>query len=1145
MKFISTNRKGFGIILMAIGVLTFLGILALSNNFQTLMHTRRATEKIFRSEGYYNSEFSVWNSYYREQDGLPMEGSADSKGRYVASFEAEYYKDLPDSMEPSEYEIDKYGDGHALNVKLTGYYDSARTVLAHNTRNLLRIRPKDPLGQYCGSSVFSRKGSEYKTCLWKVTPPVTSGPYKIVHVGSKFIDMRGHALGNTSGVLLGWKIGLQKDGKIVVVGGMNCSGHNSDVNQYGISKVANCYTWNLTRFNGDGTVDRSFGDHGLVETDLLRYATFPTDIAILNDGKILVAGHSTEAGKPKTWVVARYHADGNLDTSFGKGGVSLLVPPEATIYDLGPGSLQLTSDGKIILGGERDRDLVVTRLDANGQLDASFAKDGWAIYNLEVDSAGNKKTDFFRELILKKDGKIIVMGIIEPSGNSGNISLLQLNSNGSPDNSFGNQGIVKLEIPDRCAGGGIHCGRLEPYNLMLDSDEKIMLGGGAQLGLTDRRDYEFFLMKLLPSGNLDSSFGKGGIVLTNYEETKPVGGGTFYSNELMTALHITPDGKILTTGYTDATGGSADLIFIRYKEDGNLDASFGTAGKLSLKMVPDPIGNGGRSIPIDLIPTPDQKFVIAGNTGSLSTSYVARINVDGTYDNHFAKGGMIRHTFGFSRDAAFGVTFSPEGKPILGGHLMAGAGECNRLGLAKVNLDLSFDSSFGNKSESVCGTGQNSEGLPGRARPGVPYLEQANRDLPLIAKTVRVQSDGKIVAGGASKDQHHGRWMVARYNPDGSMDNSFGTGGVVPINFDSPLNANAKGPHAMLIQKDGKILLAGDNARMKSSESNFTLVRLHAGGAKDLEFGDSGMVTTSFVIEKKKTMGTIETLAIQSNGKIIAAGNLMEYPESTILGQGDLPNPWDFAVAKYNINGSLDETFGNKGIVLTDFYDLAEALNPISDQQRMYNSAMRNSKKATQDGIFSILLQEDEKILVGGCGGAGFAGSVGAPWPLQTALARYNPDGSLDSSFGKKGKVLIDLSEHLKKKFADYEVARNDCIHGLSWLPDGKFMALISTRGFITAPSGWGDGNDIPLDRNESSDIVLAVFNPDGTLDPTHGEKGILKTTLLRPNHPDPYFSVLTSLSISQAGYIAVAGYTVRSLNQVDMVLDLWRMVPL
>ncbi len=181
---------GFSEILLSIGVLCLLGIMALTNNVQTLIQTRRATEKIFKVEGFYNGEFSAWHNYERDQRGLALQGAPDSKQRHVASFEGSYDLNLSETLIQSAYDPSSYESGTTLNVKATMEFDSGRSVIHHLHSEILRIKARDLSGSYCGSSVFARKGSEYRTCLWAdpgIAPPPVSGTSNRLAVGNNFV----------------------------------------------------------------------------------------------------------------------------------------------------------------------------------------------------------------------------------------------------------------------------------------------------------------------------------------------------------------------------------------------------------------------------------------------------------------------------------------------------------------------------------------------------------------------------------------------------------------------------------------------------------------------------------------------------------------------------------------------------------------------------------------------------------------------------------------------------------------------------------------------------------------------------------------------------------------------------------------------
>jgi uncharacterized delta-60 repeat protein len=250
------------------------------------------------------------------------------------------------------------------------------------------------------------------------------------------------------------------------------------------------------------------------------------------------------------------------------------------------------------------------------------------------------------------------------------------------------------------------------------------------------------------------------------------------------------------------------------------------------------------------------------------------------------------------------------------------------------------------------------------------------------AEAIIIQLDGKIVAAGRSDAGGSFDFALARYNTDGSVDSGFGNDGLVVTDFSG--SGNIDEAYALSIQSDGKIVAAGRSDAGGSFD--FALARYNTDGSLDSGFGNDGLVLTDF-----SGFGSYDeayALSIQSDGKIVAAG------------RSDAGGSSNFALARYNTDGSLDSGFGNDGLVLTDF-----------------------SGSGNIDEAYALSIQSDGKIVAAGASDAG--GS------FDFALARYNADGSLDSGFGNDGLVLTDFSdsESIDDAFA------------LSIQSDGKIVA--------------------------------------------------------------------------------------------------------
>ena len=248
----------------------------------------------------------------------------------------------------------------------------------------------------------------------------------------------------------------------------------------------------------------------------------------------------------------------------------------------------------------------------------------------------------------------------------------------------------------------------------------------------------------------------------------------------------------------------------------------------------------------------------------------------------------------------------------------------------------------------------------------------------------------------------HSELILAQAQTAGGVDPTFNLTGFKEITI-SP-NTGTTTPHdqanAVVVQSDGKIVLAGyakDGTNSTTSPpEQFALVRLNTDGSQDAGFGTLGIVTTQAGTSTLISGSRAQAVAVQTDGKIVAAG--FANVDSPI------PHP-DFGLVRYNGNGSLDTNFGNGGKVTGTFA-----------------GALTFSASAT-----SLLIQPDGKIVVGG-----------VVQSLSTAndfaLARYNNDGSLDSTFGNGGKVTTDFGSAAEQ------------INGLAFQLDQNQLKIVARR---------------------------------------------------------------------------------------------------
>src|SRR5919106_930041 len=180
------------------------------------------------------------------------------------------------------------------------------------------------------------------------------------------------------------------------------------------------------------------------------------------------------------------------------------------------------------------------------------------------------------------------------------------------------------------------------------------------------------------------------------------------------------------------------------------------------------------------------------------------------------------------------------------------------------------------------------------------------------AQAVAIQGDGKIVAAGIDRNLSGvGDLALARYNPDGSLDTTFDTDGLVTTDFIGQTDQ----AYAVAIQGDGKIVAAG-RAFLGSTREEFALARYNPDGSLDTTFDGDGKVTTDFAAFNDNARAVV----IQGDGRIVAAGF------AVVSGTND------FALARYNTDGSLDSTFDGDGKVTTDFAAASDIAHSVATQ---------------------------------------------------------------------------------------------------------------------------------------------------------------------------------------------------------------------
>lgn len=377
-----------------------------------------------------------------------------------------------------------------------------------------------------------------------------------------------------------------------------------------------------------------------------------------------------------------------------------------------------------------------------------------------------------------------------------------------------------------------------------------------------------------------------------------------------------------------------------------------------------------------------------------------------------------------------------------------------------------------------------------------------------------VQSDGKILFVGDthkmymnealrpdptldwSNDVVHSRMSLARYNSDGTLDTAFGDHGTRIITCDDKQSYSCAIDCAL--QNDGKIIIVGRTYQRSGVFPDATIIRLNSDGSFDTSFGNNGVVIDPNL---PKNWSNFFKVMLQDDGKILTIGSYGTDQEEV----SETLN-YSLYLVRFLEDGSLDDTFGNKGKV--------RAFASIDNRPKQ-----RDEERAG-DGAYGATLQQDGKILVVGATLNSEEPDAGGLVGINTSsadgfIARFESDGSLDTSFGTNGFVITSASTACNF-FIDVAVA-----------PDGKIIALGSARNAQT----------------DEVQFFMARYTHDGILDTTFGEQknGIVLTSL------GSGYAVAKNLLVQKDGKIMVTGvvqwdeYTKFTIvrYEADGILDL------
>ena len=732
---------------------------------------------------------------------------------------------------------------------------------------------------------------------------------------------------------------------------------------------------------------------------------------------------------------------GRLDPTFGVNGITTTDMGSVAKFNRIGKQVLVQSDSALYFISEKDKIMHITKKYLDGTPDLTFGNKGNSVPVLM----------YVVQASLQTDGKIVVVGSYTIPGqqyNNTRIIIARFNTNGSLDNTFSGDGLATPSY-------GYN---EQPTSMAFQKDGKIVIAGYYSNNSVGY-GYQFLLYRLNADGTFDQEFSSVSILANDHTN--------FY-----TAITIQEDGKILAASSKfDTVSNSFVIALIRYKVDGNIDTVYSTgqppsvtvgfnskfitilkSGKIivagdfrndfalaiwSKEGVFETIittdFNGNNDLLTGFALQKNEDIILSGSSQINNTSSfaIAKFTPDLKPDKSFGEAGKLLTKFNTDKNFLNAVAVQTDNKVLAIGYVIIGVDKSTAI--ARYNTDGTLDKSFANNGMLI------------------ENINQGSTKYTCIA----VQNDGKIITGGTTLLNNNMAFAIARYNTNGELDHTFGTGGIQINDFGNSNNSL----NAIALQSDGKIVVGG------SGNDSFLIARYNNDGSLDKAFANSGVKKDLFF-----KSDYINAIVIQPDGKILAGGSeLVRYktdgsfdssfndigrtisifPHMSIFncvsiklqksGEILVLNNYKYqvpAVIKYFNNGRLDSSFGEYGQVPIYSIEAASGQSLLLQKDgkilvggyleqvdRLTNSSYivtRLNNDGTTDVTFnegqavrtsilmrdygrSLQIQDDNKIVLAGYSLTEEARDV-------FSMVRYNTDGSLDSSFNTNGKVTTKAS---------------------------------------------------------------------------------------------------------------------------------------
>jgi uncharacterized delta-60 repeat protein len=737
---------------------------------------------------------------------------------------------------------------------------------------------------------------------------------------------------------------------------------------------------------------------------------------------------------------------GTLDSSFGNGGIA--TSPFMSNGDDEAKDVKIQSDGKIVVGGIRSggltNDFLIARYLSNGALDTTFGIGGFVKQDINGDD------DNLNKIFIQNDGKILAIGSGKLGAQHHGI-VVRYNQNGTIDNSFGVNGIFHLVSPD--SDSDYFFLGIDVYN------DNIYISGHYIYRYTVHVTQDAMICKINMSGILDETFGirtdgwadqnayandikvLSNSLIHTYYLTNFAGGARYQSRDLSgnkLGEYYTYDGSFGTYIGVQSNGkiiiGFSGFRVVRFNSNNVIDVTFGINGVTSSQVTGSHFRDRSIVLPNDKILSVGSVYTDVKNK---NVQLVMR-NEDGTLDTSFDVDGKLIYDINGKSDVANAAASISNNQFVVVGYTENDSEK--DFFISKFNVDGSIDSSFGNNGTVISDFSESIDS-------GIQHV---------------VLNNGKIVVAVQSS---HKNFNLIGFNPDGTLDTTFGTNGKVSTTISTINNDNIS------------VLLLDQNQKIWAF-SHFGVARYNTDGSLDVTFGNNGIFSSVFEVDYAK----MKNAAVQNDGKFIIG--ISDSSSSAYL-------------KRFNANCSVDTSFGNNGKAvfpniannyITSLKVLSDNSIIVSAGDRVYNlnsnGVFNNSFGGglgyalgdTYDKInFNLDVFLNGKILT-------HRGSI---------IRKYLNNGLLDPSFSEDGQVEVNFQD-----FSIFAQPDNKVILTYKKGLDGDF-------NFVITRLNEDGSTDTTFGTNGSTEVDYGGKNNYGTFVSLYDDKILVTGTLIKSNNQD------------------------------------------